>query len=112
MEVNPRAVSSFACDIGAGADFPYHYWLLAGGASLPIEYDYEVGFGTHRLFGEFQYLMSVLREDYPNIERPTLRKAIVTFYCPVITNHTSTISRLTIPGRSFVVFISRYSMRV
>lgn len=77
MEVNPRAVGSIACDIGAGTDFPYHYWLLAGQeASVPLDFDYEAGFGTHYLFGEIQYLHSVLREEHPNVERPTLYAAL------------------------------------
>jgi predicted ATP-grasp superfamily ATP-dependent carboligase len=77
MEVNPRAVGSIACDIGAGADFPYHYWLVAGGeATAPIDYDYQVGFGTHYLFGELQYLHSVLRKEHPSVKRPILHTAV------------------------------------
>lgn len=76
MDVNPRVWGSVGCDIGAGADFPYYYWIVAGGNTLQTTPSYETGFATHYLFGEFKYLLSVLRDDNPTVERPTYWTAI------------------------------------
>ncbi|PSP75027.1 carboxylate--amine ligase [Halobacteriales archaeon QS_3_64_16] len=75
MDVNPRAWGSISCDIGAGADFPYYYWLVAGGI-IPTDPGYETGFAVHSLFGEVQYLLSVLRGEDPTVERPRFRTAL------------------------------------
>lgn len=75
MEINPRMWGSLQCAVKAGADFPYHYWLLAGGERDRIEPGYDLGVATHYLFGEFQYLYSVLSDDFPTAERPSLGAA-------------------------------------
>jgi hypothetical protein len=58
--------------VRAGADFPYHYWLVATGRADRVEPGYEVGTGSHLLYGELGYLLSVLRDDSPHVERPSL----------------------------------------
>lgn len=71
MEINPRFWLSLPCAVRAGADFPYYYWRLAGGESVRIDTEYEVGVGTHLLRGEGTHLHSILREDYAFVERPS-----------------------------------------
>lgn len=75
-EINPRTWRSLAFAVRADADFPYYYWLMANDRKNSIEPGYEVGVGGHLLHGELKYLLSVLREDYPNVERPSLRSAL------------------------------------
>lgn len=104
LEVNPRIWGSVVCDIRTGADFPYHYWLLAGDASTPIEYDYEAGYAIHYLFGELQYLMSVLRENYPDVEQPTFRATLWNVVSSCYTDpHFDYLSLMTL-DRSFTAF--------
>ncbi|WP_134670876.1 carboxylate--amine ligase [Halorussus marinus] len=76
MEVNPRMWASVACAIEAGADFPYYYWRLATGEADGIDDEYAVGTGNHSLFGELQHLSSVLRDDYPDVERPAFDRRL------------------------------------
>ena len=76
MEVNPRLWASLRCGVGAGVDFPYYYWSLAGEIPLRVEAEYEIGFVSHSLLGELQYLWSVLREDHPSVEQPAFRSAV------------------------------------
>ncbi|EMA56192.1 ATP-grasp protein-like protein [Halococcus thailandensis JCM 13552] len=76
VEINPRIWSSISLDIRAGADFPYHYWLMTRGESTYIDSTHRTDVATHLLFGELQYLRSVLRDDFPNVDRPTFRQAI------------------------------------
>ncbi len=71
-EINPRMWQSLACAVTAGADFPYYYWLLAQGNPALIDSQYEVGVGSHLLYGELGYLLSILREDSPLVEKPSL----------------------------------------
>jgi predicted ATP-grasp superfamily ATP-dependent carboligase len=75
-EINPRVWASIEMDVIAGADFPHAHWLLATGDPNRIETEYEVGAGNHLLFGEFQYLWSILRKRYPSIEPPAFRTAV------------------------------------
>ncbi|MFC6765616.1 carboxylate--amine ligase [Natrinema soli] len=75
MEINPRFWSSLPFSVRAGADFPYYYWRLATGESIASEPTYEVGMGGHLLRGELSYLHSVATEEYPLVERPSLRTA-------------------------------------
>ncbi|ELY67290.1 carboxylate--amine ligase [Natrinema versiforme] len=74
-EINPRLWLSVPCAIRAGADFPYYHWLLAMGARERIDPGYELGVATHSLYGELSYLKSVLSEDYPSTERPSVPAA-------------------------------------
>jgi predicted ATP-grasp superfamily ATP-dependent carboligase len=75
-EINPRVWASLEMDVLAGADFPYGHWLVATNRSDRVEPGYDVGVGNHLLIGEIQYLMSVLREHYPSIERPPFHRAL------------------------------------
>ena len=70
-EINPRMWQSLPCAVLAGADFPYYYWLAAQGRADEIDHEYEVGVGSHLLYGELGYLLSILREDSPLVERPS-----------------------------------------
>lgn len=76
LEVNPRTWTSIPCDVMAGADYPYFYWLLACGLGDRIDPVHEVGFASHQLFGELQYLRSVLFDDIPNADRPRFPAAL------------------------------------
>ncbi len=71
-EINPRMWQSLPCAVQAGADFPYYYWLTALGRSDEISHNYEVGVGSHLLYGELGYLLSILRDESPLVERPSL----------------------------------------
>ncbi|WP_248905676.1 carboxylate--amine ligase [Halocatena marina] len=75
-EINPRVWASLEMDVLAGADFPYAHWLLATNNADRIDPDYDVGTGNHLLIGELQYLWSVLRDEYPLVERPRFRRAL------------------------------------
>lgn len=75
-EINPRIWRSLPFAVQAGADFPYYYWLLANGRPEAIEHEYEVGRGGHLLHGEFTYLHSVLFDDNPNVEPPSIRATL------------------------------------
>ncbi|MBX0288352.1 carboxylate--amine ligase [Halomicroarcula sp. F28] len=75
-EINPRTWTSIPCDVRAGADYPYFYWLLAGDRADVIDPSYESGYATHLLFGELLYLKSVLFDEYPNASRPAFHTAL------------------------------------
>ena len=70
-EINPRMWQSLPCAVQAGADFPYYYWLTALGRADEIEHAYELGVGSHLLYGELGYLLSILREESPLVEKPS-----------------------------------------
>jgi len=76
LEVNPRTWTSIPLDVRGGCDYPYFYWLLATGAPDQINPTPEIGYGSHLLYGELQYLSSVLFEEYPNTERPRISQAV------------------------------------
>jgi predicted ATP-grasp superfamily ATP-dependent carboligase len=71
-EINPRMWQSLPCAVQAGADFPYYYWLSTQGLSSKINHEYDVGVGSHLLYGELGYLLSILREESPLVDRPSL----------------------------------------
>lgn len=73
-EINPRMWQSLACAVHAGADFPLWYWLQGGGRTDLVEPGYEVGIGSHYLYGEAEHLLSVFREESPLVEKPSLTK--------------------------------------
>ncbi|QLG29209.1 ATP-grasp domain-containing protein [Halorarum halophilum] len=75
-EINPRTWTSIPLDVRGGIDYPYFYWLLARGERNRIAPHYRDGFAAHLLFGELQYLLSVVRDDYPNAARPAFRTAL------------------------------------
>jgi len=70
-EINPRLWQSLPCAVQAGADFPYYYSLLSQGRADEINHSYEVGVGSHLLYGELGYLLSILREDSPLVDKPS-----------------------------------------
>jgi len=69
-EINPRLWQSLPVAVRAGADFPWYYWLLATGHSDMIDPQYEVGVGSHLLYGEFGHLRSLFTDDSPIVSRP------------------------------------------
>lgn len=71
-EINPRLWMSIPCAVRAGADFPWHHWLLATGARDRIERGYDLGVRTHSLYGEAHYLLSLVLEEFPYDEKPAL----------------------------------------
>ncbi|WP_158055581.1 carboxylate--amine ligase [Halorussus halophilus] len=80
-EINPRMWQSLPFSVRAGADFPHYYWQLATGTPEEIdtgpEPGYEVGTGSHLLYGEFGYLLSVLRDESPHVPKPSLVGATI-----------------------------------
>ena len=75
-EINPRMWRSLAFAVSAGADFPYYYWQVANDEAYEIDPGYEVGVGGHYLYGELTYLLSVLNEENPNVEPPSVRETL------------------------------------
>lgn len=75
-EINPRLWQSLPVAVRAGADFPYGYWLQATGRGDEIETDYELGVGSHLLHGELGYLVSVLTETSPYVDRPSVSRTV------------------------------------
>jgi predicted ATP-grasp superfamily ATP-dependent carboligase len=75
-EINPRLWQSLPVAVRAGADFPYGYWLQATGRGDEIVDDYELGVGSHLLHGELAYLVSVLTEASPYVERPSIARTL------------------------------------
>ena len=71
-EINPRMWQSLPATVHAGADFPYYYWLQATGREDEIDPGYDLGSGSHSPQGELGYLLSVLRDESPYVERPGL----------------------------------------
>lgn len=71
LEVNPRFWGSLQLAVHAGVNFPYRYYQLANGVRNP-DYGYTVGAGSHILRGELVYLVSLLRDDYEHVERPSV----------------------------------------
>lgn len=73
-EVNPRFPSSVSMDVRAGADLPWCFWRVATDEHEHAS-GYETGVGTHDAVGEARYLASVLRDDYPLVEQPSVAAA-------------------------------------
>lgn len=76
-EINPRLWQSLASARRAGAEFPLYYWYLATGRRDLIDCDYELGVGTHYLYGEVSHLLSILQSDSPNVTRPSIGERTV-----------------------------------
>lgn len=72
LEINPRFWASLPLDIHAGVDFPYYYWRLAGGEPIAGNPEADAGIASHYLVGELSHLHSVLEENYPLAQRPSL----------------------------------------
>lgn len=83
-EINPRLWQSVPCAIRAGAEFPWYYYLQATDQTEQIDPDYEVGFGTHQIYGEFNHLKSLFTDESSIVDRPsipgTLRDVVVSCY--------------------------------
>lgn len=71
-EINPRLWQSVPCAVRAGAEFPWFYYLQATGRPDLIEPAYDVGLGTHQLYGEVGYLKSLFTDESPIVERPSI----------------------------------------
>ncbi len=71
-EINPRLWQSVPCAVSAGADFPWFYYLMAAGRAEEIDPRYEVGHGTHQLYGEVSHFKSLLTDSSPIVERPSI----------------------------------------
>jgi predicted ATP-grasp superfamily ATP-dependent carboligase len=84
-EINPRMWQSLPSTVHAGAEFPYYYWQLATGCADEIDHDYTTGVGTHLLHGELKYLLSVLREDSPHVDRPSVSRTVWEIACSCVT---------------------------
>lgn len=72
IELNPRMWQSLPCATRAGAAFPYWYWLQATGRADEIDPGFEVDVKTHYLFGEIEHLASVVSEESPVVDPPSL----------------------------------------
>lgn len=71
-EINPRLWQSVPCAIRAGADFPWYYYLCATGRADEIDPGYEVGLGTHQLYGEVGHFASLFTDSSPIVDRPSI----------------------------------------
>ena len=71
-EINPRMWQSLPSAVTAGADFPYYYWQQATGEADAIDAEYDLGVGSHFLYGEFEHLLSILQNDSPLVDKPSL----------------------------------------
>jgi predicted ATP-grasp superfamily ATP-dependent carboligase len=85
-EINPRLWASLPLTVRAGADFPLYYWMLAMGREERIQPGYDTGVASHHLASEFNYLRSIVRDDHPLVERPSLPRAIRTVLTSMITD--------------------------
>lgn len=73
-ELNPRMWQSLPSTVRAGADFPLYYWLAATGRSDCIDPEYELGVGSHSLYGELRHLMSIIQTDSPIVAKPSIKR--------------------------------------
>jgi predicted ATP-grasp superfamily ATP-dependent carboligase len=76
MEVNPRFWSSLPFTVQAGVDFPHLYWLQATGQPIETPVEYDVGVAGHLLRGELLHVHSILADDYPLVDRPSLTRTV------------------------------------
>lgn len=75
MEINPRFWSSLPFTVQAGVDFPFLFYQQATGMTIQPQHPYKVGIGGHLLRGEALHLHSILREEYPLVDRPSFVRA-------------------------------------
>ncbi|MFC7229703.1 carboxylate--amine ligase [Salinirubellus salinus] len=85
-EINPRMWQSLPTAVLAGADFPYYYWLLATGRPEEVRQGYELGVGTHQLYGELGYLDSIRHDDSLLVTRPSLSRAALSVLVSCVTD--------------------------
>ncbi|WP_226021231.1 carboxylate--amine ligase [Halomicrobium salinisoli] len=100
-EINPRMWQSLPSTVRAGVDFPYHYWLLATGRADEVDPGYDLGVGSHFLHGEIEYLASVLHEDSPLIERPSVAGSLWAVAVSILTEPHFDYFALDDPGPFF-----------
>jgi hypothetical protein len=72
LEINPRFPASLPMDLHAGVDYPWYYWELATTGAMQSVPDYQPGTTTHLLRGEGAHLHSVLTEENPLAEKPSI----------------------------------------
>ena len=84
LEVNPRFWGSLQLAVHAGVDFPYRYYQLARGVRESDD-GYATGVGSHILRGELVYLVSLLRDDYDHVERPSIPAAMARVLASLLT---------------------------
>lgn len=76
LEVNPRLWSQVSMDIRAGVDYPHYLWQMALGDRITEAPEYKPGIATHILRGEAVHLHSVLFDDFPLAEPPSVTRTI------------------------------------
>ena len=76
LEVNPRFWATIQLEIHAGFDFPHYYWRTVRGEPEHPVPEPEPGIASHFLPGELSYLHSVLRDDHPICERPSVPSTV------------------------------------
>jgi len=86
LEINPRVWTSISCPVRAGLDFPHYVWKIATGEQPTPNTTYEAGIGTHRLGGELIHLQSILTDDNPIVEPPSLGSSTASVARSVITD--------------------------
>lgn len=77
MEINPRFWSSLPFTVQAGVDFPYLYWLQSTGQRIEAPIEYDVGVAGHLLRGELLHIHSIIADNYPLVNRPSLTKTVL-----------------------------------
>lgn len=72
LEINPRFWANVSLDVHAGVDVPHYYWRLARGEPVEREPEPDADVATHLLRGQVAHMHSVLFEEYPMVERPSV----------------------------------------
>ncbi|MFC6889401.1 carboxylate--amine ligase, partial [Halorubrum trueperi] len=85
-EINPRLWQSLATAVRAGADFPASYWEVASDEPVRSAFEYEVGAGTHLLYGELGHLLSVVRDESPLVDPPSFARTAVEIAASCVEN--------------------------
>ncbi len=79
MEINPRLWGSLALAIGAGVDFPFGLWSIAGETSPGTQPDYRSPYYARNLEMDVDWLKENLRADRSNpllLTRPKVRSLV------------------------------------
>ncbi|MFD1586983.1 ATP-grasp domain-containing protein [Halorientalis brevis] len=72
LEINPRFWATIQMEIHAGFDFPLYYWRMTQNDSRQSIPSPEPGIASHYLPGELSYIQSVLTEDHPLCDPPSV----------------------------------------
>lgn len=97
-EINPRMWKSLPTAVRAGADFPAYYWLAATGRVDTIEPGYDLGVGTHSLYGEVNYLLNLLQDSSPHVDRPGISSTVRSVLSSIYEEPSFDYTRLDDPG--------------